>query len=105
MTAVRVPGVGLLIAGHGRIAMPSSLSFLTSRWAAANAAARRDVLRVGTIATFHLAALTIMAATEDAPEKKAVFLLTWGVLNFFWLALLRRPGVSAALSLAMIALL
>src|SRR5262245_16200342 len=105
MTVVRVPGVGLLIAGRGRNAMPSSLSFLTSRWAAANAAARRDVLRVGLIAAFHLAALIIMAASEDAPEKKAVFLLTWGMLNFFWLALLRRPGVSAALSLAMIALL
>ena len=30
------------------------------------------------------------------------FSSTWGLLNFFWLALLRRPVVSAALSLAMI---
>ena len=105
MTVVRVPGAGLLIAGHGRCAMPPSLSFLTSRWAAANAAARGDVLRVGLIAAFHLAALSIMAITEHELEQKAAFLLTWGALNFFWLALLRRPGVSGALSLGMIALL
>ena len=36
---------------------------------------------------------------------KVVFCLTWGLLNFFWLAVLRRPAVSAALSLAMIVVL
>jgi hypothetical protein len=34
-----------------------------------------------------------------------VFLLVWGMLNFFWLSLLRRPAVSAALSLVMIVIL
>ena len=36
---------------------------------------------------------------------KLIFWLTWSALNFFWLALLRRPVVSAALSLAMIVVL
>ena len=105
MTIVRVPGVRRVIAGRGRLAMPPSLSFLTNRWAAAHAAARRDALRVALIASFHLVALGIMAATEYAVEQKAAFLLTWGLLNFCWLVLLRRPGVAAALSLAMLVLL
>jgi len=92
------------IARHGQLAMPPSLASLTSRWAA-HAAARRDTLRVALIASFHLIALGIMAVTEYAVEQKAAFMLTWGALNFAWLVLLRRPGVSAALSLAMIVLL
>jgi Sulfatase len=85
--------------------MPPSLSFLTSRWVSANAATRRDALRVGVIGLFHLAALVIMAWTEYGLEQKVVFLVAWGLLNGFWLALLRRPGVSAALSLAFIVVL
>jgi hypothetical protein len=49
-----------------------------------------------------MAALVIMLATEAAPEQKGAFILTWGVLNFFWLMLLRRPGIAGALSLAMV---
>src|SRR5204863_7881700 len=33
------------------------------------------------------------------------FLLSWGLLNCFWLALLRRPAIAAALSLAMVVVL
>ena len=33
------------------------------------------------------------------------FVLTWGLLNFFWLVLLRRPMTAAALSLALIVIL
>jgi hypothetical protein len=84
--------------------MPPSLSALTIRWAVTSAV-RRDALRVGLVAVFHLAALALMAATEYALEQKVAFLLTWGLLNFFWLALTRRPGVSAGLSLAMISVL
>src|SRR5258708_2131264 len=36
---------------------------------------------------------------------QAAFVLAWGFLNFFWLALLRRPVTSAVLSLALIAIL
>src|SRR5712672_2230091 len=35
----------------------------------------------------------------------ATFVLAWGFLNFFWLAVLRRPGLSAALSLVMLIVL
>ena len=83
--------------------MPSSLAYLTSRWVAASGATTwRDALRVALVASFHMAALVIMLATEAAPEQKGAFILTWGVLNFFWLMLLRRPGIAGALSLAMV---
>lgn len=54
------------------------------------------------IALIHVAALAIMATTEVGTAPKLVFVLSWGFLNFFWLALLRRPGLAAALSLIMI---
>jgi hypothetical protein len=54
------------------------------------------------ILTLHVAALGVMLATEVAVLPKLLFLLSWGMLNFFWLMVSRRPGVSAALSLAMI---
>lgn len=50
----------------------------------------------------HLAALTCLFLTEADLLGQALFLLTWGLLNFTWLVLLRRPAISAALSLAMI---
>src|SRR5262245_22708895 len=96
------------IAGHGRVAMPPSLSFLTSRRAAANTAARREtsrVFRIGLVTVFHAVALYIMVTTEYALEQKSAFILTWGAPNFFWPAVLRRPGVSAAISLTMVVLL
>jgi hypothetical protein len=46
-----------------------------------------------------------MAWNEIGAVAMAVFLVTWGLLNFFWLAVLRRPAVSAALSLVMIVVL
>src|SRR3979411_1014078 len=45
------------------------------------------------------AALVVMAATEVAVLPKLLFLLSWGVLNFFWLMVSRRPGVSAGVGL------
>jgi hypothetical protein len=62
----------------------------------------RDRLRIVLIASLHLASLAIMAFTEADIVSKLCFLLVWGILNFFWLTLTRRPLVSAALSLAMI---
>src|SRR5215468_8351825 len=83
--------------------MPPALAYLSSRWAAASAAATwRDALRVALVAVFHLAALVIMLATEFAPEQKSACILSWGVLNFVWLVLLGRPGIAGALSLAMV---
>ena len=57
------------------------------------------------ILIIHFVALVVMAATEVAVLPKVLFLLSWGILNFFWLMVARRPGVSAVLSLAMIVVL
>jgi hypothetical protein len=85
--------------------MPPSIASLTSRWGA-DTGVLRTFWRVGPIAIVHLAALIILLRTEhyDVPRVSA-FLLTWGFLNFVWLAVLRRPGVSAVMSLAMISIL
>ena len=53
----------------------------------------------------HAAALAILVATEGDAVSGLIFLLSWGLLNFLWLALLRRPAVAAALSLALIVIL
>ena len=49
--------------------------------------------------------LGLLIWSEADLEARAAFVLTWGFLNFFWLALLRRPLTAAALSLAMIVIL
>lgn len=53
----------------------------------------------------HAAALVLMFATETWTVPWLMFLLTWGILNFGLIALLRRPVVAAAVSLAVVALL
>jgi phosphoglycerol transferase MdoB-like AlkP superfamily enzyme len=105
MTLRRVPDRNVVIAGHGRVAMPPAIAFLANRLAATELVARDGFLRFGLLAILHLIAIAIMAWSEAAIVPKLVFLLTWGLLNFFWLALLRRPAVAAALSLVMIVLL
>ncbi len=70
-----------------------------------NSIAGRQAWRIAPTAVLHAAALGIMAFTETDLVAALAFLLTWGVLNFFWLGLLRRPAVAAALSLAMVVIL
>src|SRR5262245_63969193 len=82
--------------------MLSVASALLSRLAPAEAISRRDALALSIIAGLHLAALVLMTTTELDLATKATFLLAWALLNFFWLALLRRPAVAGLLSLAMI---
>ncbi|MGL4558658.1 MAG: LTA synthase family protein, partial [Afipia sp.] len=60
-------------------------------------------LRVALIAAMHVAAVWILASVEYGPFANTVALLTWALLNFLFLIVLRRPGVSAALSLALVA--
>lgn len=62
-------------------------------------------LRVALIAAIHLAAIHILASVEYGPFAITVALLTWMLLNFLSLIVLRRPGISAALSLALVAIL
>jgi phosphoglycerol transferase MdoB-like AlkP superfamily enzyme len=87
------------IAGHGRLVMPRSPAFLFNRWAAPDAVTRRRLLWIASLVTPHICALALMASTENSIVGAAVFLLTWGLVNFLWLVLLRRPLVSAALAL------
>jgi Sulfatase len=103
MEEVRVPDVRFVIAGHGRPAMPPSIAFLTSSCAALQTP--RGRLGTALTAALHLAALGLLLRSEVGLVPKLVFCFTWGLLNFFWLAVLRRPAVSAALSLAMIVVL
>jgi phosphoglycerol transferase MdoB-like AlkP superfamily enzyme len=44
-----------------------------------------------------------MIAIENGPVRMLVYLLTWGLINFVWLVLLRRPVVAAGLSLTVFA--
>jgi len=46
-----------------------------------------------------------MAATESTVTAMAAFVLAWGILNFLWLALLRRPLLAGTLSLTLMAVL
>jgi hypothetical protein len=53
----------------------------------------------------HIAAFAVMLATETSATAMAAFALAWGILNFFWLALSRRPVLAGALSLVMMTVL
>ena len=66
---------------------------------------RRQAAGLALLAALHLGAFGILLWSEAEPAARAAFVLTWGVLNFFWLILLRRPLPSAALSLAVILIL
>jgi hypothetical protein len=59
-------------------------------------------LRLAVIGVLHAAALVVLWRTEYEPFHVALSVLAWGVFNCVWLVLLRRPGLSAALSLAMV---
>src|ERR1700756_2974911 len=85
--------------------MPPSIASLTSRWAASDAATPGGILRTTLTVALHGAALGLMFWSEVGVVPKLAFCLTWGLLNFFWLAVLRRPAVSAALALALIVVL
>jgi hypothetical protein len=63
---------------------------LGRRRAATDFVARHGAIPVGVIGLLHLAAIAIMAWSETSLVSKLAFLLTWGLLNFFWLAVLRR---------------
>ena len=61
--------------------------------------------RLSAVAAPHLAALAIMYQTETDFGGRTGFLLSWGILNFFFIALLRRPALSGALSLTLVVVL
>jgi hypothetical protein len=53
----------------------------------------------------HLVAFGIMVWYEASLYSMAIYVLTWGLLNFFWLVVLRRATIAAALSLFLVAVL
>jgi hypothetical protein len=67
--------------------------------------AAAGIWRLLAVAAPHLAALGLMVATEADFAARFAFLLSWGILNFFWIALLRRPALSGALSLTLVVVL
>jgi hypothetical protein len=62
----------------------------------------RVFARPAPFALLQLAAFAILLWSEEDWAAQAAFLFSWGFLSFFWLALLRRPATSAALSLALV---
>jgi hypothetical protein len=84
------------------MAMLSAASALLSRLAPSEAISRRDFATLFIVAALHIAALVIMAATELDLATKVTFLLAWALLNYSWLAVLRRPAIAGLLSLTLI---
>jgi Sulfatase len=72
--------------------------------AAGHSRLARIVIAV-TIAVSHLVALGIMVRTEHGWLASSLFLLAWTAINLLFLAILRRPAISAALSLGFVVLL
>ena len=72
---------------------------------AARGVASIGIWRLLAVAAPHLAALVMMLQTETDFGSRLGFLLSWGILNFFWIALLRRPALSGALSLTLVVVL
>ena len=54
------------------------------------------------IVALHAAAVVILWQTEDSLFHATLFVLAWALFNCAWLLVLRRPGLSAALSLLMV---
>jgi len=81
------------------------MTSIARRFTPADMPSRDGLTGVVPVAAFHVAALAVMVWSEQGPIRMAAFLLTWGLLNCFWLALLRRPALSAALSFALLVIL
>src|SRR3954465_6147271 len=58
------------------------------------------VVLAGLLVTVHLGALEVLCTTEYGPFAITLSVLAWIFMNCFLLAVLRRPGVCAALALA-----
>ena len=63
------------------------------------------IWRLLAVAAPHLAALALMYETETDFGSRLSFALSWGILNFFWITLVRRPALSGALSLTLVVVL
>ena len=82
--------------------MSLKTAFVGLHLAATRLVARYGVLPVALAGLLHLAALAIMVWFEASLYSMLIYVLTWGVLNFFWLVLLRRAVIASALSLLLV---
>ena len=82
--------------------MPPAVLYLKQHLATAD---RRRLGAVAMLAAMQLAAAGLLIWSEADLAARTAFVLTWGLLNFFWLVLLRRPMTAAALSLSLIVIL
>jgi len=73
--------------------------------AVASGLASIGIFKLLAVAAPQLAALGLMFQTETDFSSRLCYLLTWGILNFLWIALLRRPALSGALSLTLVVVL
>ena len=73
--------------------------------AGAGARGIRFFALAGLIVVIHLAALAILLSTEYGPFAITLSVLAWAFVNCLLLSVLPRPGISAALALALMALL
>jgi hypothetical protein len=71
----------------------------------ATAAAGAGLWRWLAVAAPHLAACAVMLQTETDTMSRVGFALSWGLINFLWIAALRRPALSGALSLTLVVIL
>ena len=82
--------------------MPPAVIYLKQHLATAD---RRRLGAIAILAAMQLAAAGLLIWSEVDLAARTAFVLTWGLLNFFWLVLLRRPMTAAALSLLLIVIL
>src|SRR5688572_22417765 len=80
----------------------TSLPRTPGRFAALSALDRSQRIRLGAAALIHLVALGTLFATEHELFHLTLAALTWTGLNLFFLSILRRPLMSAMLSLGSI---
>ncbi|MGZ3358005.1 MAG: sulfatase-like hydrolase/transferase [Xanthobacteraceae bacterium] len=66
---------------------------------------RRRLAAVVLLVLLQLAAAGLLIWSEADLAARVAFALTWGLLNFFWLVLLRRPLTAAVLSIGLIVIL
>lgn len=72
---------------------------------AATAATSIGIWGLLAVAAPQFGALLVMLQTETDFSSRLGFVLAWGILNCFWIGLLRRPALSGALSLTLVVIL
>jgi phosphoglycerol transferase MdoB-like AlkP superfamily enzyme len=80
--------------------MPQLFTSLAGRLTSSLSLSVQEFLRLLPLVAIHAAALIMLHEFETGALRTAIFLLSWGFINFLLIALLRRPALAGALSLA-----